>query len=79
VPLVRCVQCGVKPAGRGQYKRSYVRHVQPVGHPDSALICGTPSCEDRGVIWLEEGEARAYNAGQRIFGLQTNTTKVRAQ
>lgn len=77
--LVRCAVCGVKPPGRGGYKRAYVRNVQPLGHPKSALVCGTPSCSGAGLIWLEKEEADAYNKGERIFGLATNTTKVRAQ
>lgn len=77
--LVRCERCGVRPVGRGHYKRTYGRHVAPVGHPDSALICGNPRCNEPGLIWLEAEEAAAYGAGRRIFSLQTNTTKVRAQ
>jgi len=77
--LVRCERCGVQPAGRGPYTRNYVRHVPPVGHPNSGLVCGKPSCEQPGVIWLEEEEATAYTTGRRIFSLQTNTTKVRGQ
>ncbi len=77
--LVRCEKCGVKLPGRGHYKRTYVQHVLPVGHPNSAVVCGKPACLQPGVIWLEEPEAKAYAKGQQIFYLQTNTTKVRAQ
>jgi len=63
VALVRCERCRVKPPGRGKYKRTYVRHVQPVGHPNSGLVCGTPTCDEPGLIWLEEGEAQAYASG----------------
>jgi hypothetical protein len=77
--LIRCSSCGVKPPGHGGYKRNYVTSVNPLGHPKSALICGTPSCAGSGLIWLEKSESNAYEKGDRIFGLQTNTTKVRAQ
>jgi hypothetical protein len=77
--LVRCKRCGVKPAGRGQYKRTYVQFAPPLGHPKSGLICGTPTCKEPGRIWLEQSEVQAYNRGERIFQLQTNTTKVQAQ
>lgn len=77
--LIRCASCGVKPPGRGGYTRKYVQHVLPAGHPDSGVICGTPSCDRPGLIWLEEHEQLAYRSGQRIFRLNTNTTKVRAQ
>jgi len=77
--LVRCKSSGVKPLGRGGYKRSYVRSVQPLGYPNSGLVCGTPSCSSPGLIWLEQNELDAYNSGQRIFEMATNTAKVRAQ
>ncbi len=76
--LVRCEPCGVRPAGRGRYTRTYVRNVRPVGYPDTAVICGSPSCSRPGLIWLEAAEARAYRQGERTFHLQTNTTKVQA-
>lgn len=77
--LVRCEHCGVKPIGHGRYTRNYVRYVPPVGHPHSAIICGKPTCRNPGLIWLEERESKAYAKGQRIFSLQTATTKVCAQ
>ena len=77
--LVRCETCGVRPAGRGQYKRAYIRHVLPAGYPDTAVVCGTPTCSQPGLIWLETEESRAYRGGERIFHLQTHTTKVRAE
>lgn len=77
--LVRCETCGVKPRGHGKYTRNYVTHVFPVGHPLSAIICGKSTCMNPGLIWIEEKELKAYNNGQRIFSLQTATTKVCAQ
>lgn len=52
--LIRCSVCGVKPPGRSGYKRAYVRNAQPLGHPKSALVCGSPSCSGAGLIWLEQ-------------------------
>lgn len=77
--LVRCEPCMTKASRAGHIKRTYVVHVQPVGYPNTAVFCGSPSCESPGLIWLEGEEQRAYNAGRRLFSLQTNTTKVRAQ
>lgn len=77
--LVRCEVCGSEVAARGRYKRTYVRRVFPAGHPKSGLVCGMPSCDQPGLIWLERDEARAYDKGTRMFGLQTNATKVRAR
>jgi len=77
--LVRCESCGVRPPGSGHFTRTYVRNVRPLGHPHSGLICGTPTCKQPGLIWLEQDESDAYDAGERIFHLQTNTTRIRAQ
>ncbi len=59
VALVRRSSCGIKPPGRGGYKRTYVRSVLPVGHPNSGVICGSPSCNRPGLIWLEKDEPGA--------------------
>ena len=76
--LVRCERCGVKPPGVGNYTRNYVRSVPPVHHPRSGIICGRSLCDRAGLIWLEPHEVKAHRAGQRIFKLNTDTTKVRA-
>jgi hypothetical protein len=76
--LVRCKECGVQPAGRGHYPRTYIRSVEPVGYPETALVCGKPSCNHPGLIWLEHVEVQDYDRGERLFPLQTNATKVRA-
>lgn len=73
--LVRCERCGVQKAGSGQYKRQDVRSVQPGGYPNTALVCGRPTCDQPGVIWLESSEAQKYESGQRVFQLQTNATE----
>lgn len=77
--LVRCETCGVKSPGHGKYVRNYITHVPPVGHPNSSIVCGRTNCTNPGLIWLEDDEAQAYKNGQRIFRLETGTTKVRAQ
>ncbi len=76
--LVRCEGCGVQPAGSGPYTREYVRAVPPVGYPETALVCGRPHCPHPGMIWLEPDESAAFDGGERVFQLQTNTAKVRA-
>lgn len=76
--LIRCANCGVGPPGTGHVERNYVRSVYPVGHPESALVCGRRNCTQPGLIWLEE-ESQDYNAGERVFRLQTGTVKVRAR
>ena len=41
--------------------------VQPVGYPESAIICGRVGCTNPGLLWLEESEWRDYQQGERIF------------
>lgn len=62
---------------RGRIPR-YVRHVPPLGHPNSALVCGAAACDRPGLIWLQREEGEAYDRGQRVFELSTAATKVRA-
>ncbi len=76
--IARCEECGkptknVKPPG---YSESF--HL-PMGHPNSGIICGRPSCENPGMIWLKVDEEQEYQRGQRIFGILTQTAKVKVQ
>jgi hypothetical protein len=60
-------------------KRRYIHSVRPVGYPDPAIICGSLSCSESGLKWLEQDEAEAYNRGQPIFGAVTASIKMRAK
>lgn len=71
--IVRCRRH--KPTGR---TREYVSAKEPVGYPVCALVCGSVSCEEPGLIWLERDEDVAYQRGQRIFQAFTATMKMRA-
>lgn len=71
--LARCKRCG-QPEGR---KHSYALSVLPAGYPDTAAICGTVGCEEPAIIWLNQDEQKEYDTGQRVFGINTNTMKVR--
>jgi hypothetical protein len=51
----------------------------PLGYPDTAIICGSLSCLEPGLIWLEHDEAEAYRQGQRIFGAVTASMNMRAE
>ena len=72
--IVRCESHPTK--GR---KRTYVVSVLPVGYPETAMVCGTVSCEAPGLIWLENSEKEDYNRGVRIFRSFTPTMKMRAK
>lgn len=60
--IVRCI--GHKPKGT---KRNYVAHVEPIGYPDTALVCGGKYCSEPGYIWLDEEESKNFDLGERIF------------
>jgi hypothetical protein len=71
--IVRCRRH--QPTGR---TRNYVSAKEPVGYPDTALVCGSVSCDEPGLIWLEKLEDAAYEKGQRIFQAFTPSMKMRA-
>lgn len=76
--LARCEKCGkpthnVKPPGYSE------KPYQPVGHPNSGIVCGTVGCDNSALIWLKADEVLKYKKGQRIFGISTNAAKVRVQ
>jgi hypothetical protein len=46
----------------------------------TSTICGRKDCENPGLIWLDEGEAREYERGERVFEIfNTNAVKVRVE
>jgi len=59
--------------------RAYAGAVEPVGYPDTALVCGSVSCREPALIWLEAGERKEFDAGERIFKAFTPSMKVRAR
>jgi hypothetical protein len=62
-----------------RHETSLFHSVRPVGYPDTAIICGSLSCLEPGLIWLEPDEAEAYNRGKRTFGAVTASMKMRAE
>jgi hypothetical protein len=65
-----------EPKGR---TRTYAGHVDPVGFPDTALVCGATGCTAPALIWLETEEKFAYDRGERVFNAFTDSMKVRAR
>ena len=59
--------------------RDYVTAVEPVGYPNTALVCGSSYCEEPAFIWLEAQEKEQFDSGTRIFPAFTSTMKVRAK
>ena len=60
--VARCISH--PPRGR---TRSYSASVEPIGYPETAMVCGVTECSEPGMIWLEEVEKAAYDRGERIF------------
>jgi hypothetical protein len=57
--IVRCTQCLLKSAG-------FTIHAEPIGYPETALICGMAGCERPGLVWLRGREAVEYIQGGRV-------------
>jgi hypothetical protein len=64
--IARCKQCGHPEGKLAVY--STTSHL-PVGHSNSGIVCGTPDCNNPGLVWLLDWEEHAYRNGQRIFEL----------
>lgn len=73
--LARCVKCSPPRANKPP---DYHAHpFDPVGFPDTALVCGTKGCESVPKVWLKADEAAQYARGQRIFEIPTQAAKIR--
>ncbi len=72
--IVRCKDH--PPKGR---TRSYERCVEPVGYPETAMVCGCTHCENPDLIWLETSEVEAFSRGEKIFKSFTATMKMKAK
>jgi hypothetical protein len=73
--VVRCLHH--KPKDR---TRNYVAHVEPIGYPETALVCGGKHCSEPGYIWLDEGEKDRYDMGERIFdAFVSSSMKMKAK
>ncbi len=74
--LAKCKEFG-RPSGK---KHAYKIAVKPVGYPNNtAAVCGANGCEKPALVWLNKDEEKEYNAGKRIFKLNTGTMKVRVE
>jgi hypothetical protein len=70
--LARCQSH--RPMGRSE---PYVSFAEPYQH-SQAVICGLSHCSTPAVIWLTGDEKNAYDGGERYFGYQSATSRVRA-
>ena len=72
--IMRCLSRAPK-----RTTREYAGSVEPVGYPDTALICGSKHCREPALIWLEIHEKDQFDKGERIFEAFTSSMKVRAK
>jgi len=70
--LCRCLSHA--PKGRN---KAYVRFVEPVGYPDTAMVCKL--CENPAVIWLTIDEVALYEKGFRIFREEASRVGFKAE
>jgi hypothetical protein len=56
---------------------AYKAFALPLGYPETAAICGREGCEAPARLWLTEPERADYQRGVRIFGIRTNSAKIR--
>jgi len=70
--IVRCNEHPLKHA-----RHTYLTSAEPVGYPDTAVICGRRGCDKAGLVLLNSRELDDYNNGQRIFQIHTNTAQVK--
>lgn len=74
--LVRCRDHA--PEGR---KHNYVAYAQPVGYPDTAVVC--PSNEHQlteappGVAYMHESDFERYLSGKRVFETPTAAANIK--
>lgn len=59
--------------------RAYSGAVEPLGYPDTALVCGSVHCREPALIWLEVSEREEFDRGERVFRAFTASMKVRAK
>ena len=74
---VKCETHGSAIRHRGSDPYSITPYA-PVGHPESALICGATGCECAGLVWLTTTEEREYRdepRKRRIFPVGTGGDK----
>ncbi len=74
--IVRCTNCA---AVQLRGIRSSTTSAQPVGYPNPAVVCGTPGCNQPGLVWLQGADAVEYrNGGRATFPLTVrHPVKVR--
>ncbi len=71
------IRCDKHPVRQDLAREAYIQRIEPVGYPESAVVCGTPSCREVGLVWLTDDEYHDYQRGERIFAVKTHTVKIK--
>jgi hypothetical protein len=50
---------------------------EPIGYPDTAVVCGLVECREPGLVWLETQERASYRQGVRVFRIPSFAAKLR--
>lgn len=74
--LVRCEDHFPDEGGRGT---DYVVAVEPVGYPETAVVCGRKDHNRPGYVLLDESEHELFKQGQRVFEPHTNAVHVKVR
>jgi len=53
--------------------------VEPIGYPETALICGSARCTTPEMVCLDENEWIEYQEGSRIFEPPTASSKFKVK
>ena len=71
------VRCDIHPLDMSRCTNNYVIIVEPIGYPETAVICGRPGCEKPGRVWLTDKEINQFAEGKRIFSISNHATKIK--
>ena len=72
--IARCPKCL---AASRSFVEAFRTSAEPVGYPNSALVCGIAGCNELAIIWLRGTDALEYRAQQKVcFVIANNKAKV---
>jgi hypothetical protein len=75
--IVRCPNCLTRAP---RLSKVFLTLAEPVGYPESAVICGVAGCNEVALVLMQGLDAIEYRGGQRvIFSIANNKAKVRVK
>lgn len=75
------VRCGDHEPQPEDTKHNYVAAVEPVGYPETGIVCGREGAGHGvpGLVYLDENEYERYRQGKRVYEPNTHTTHIRVR